>query len=136
METDEVRKLIEQWAASVRVHNLDGVLKDHASDLLMFDVIGQVRLNGLEEYRRTWVEQFFPWHRGTGRFDLVDLRITAGIDVAFATALIECAGTEEGKKVGFTLRLTIGLEKRAGRWTVVHEHHSEPIDFDLSRIDA
>jgi hypothetical protein len=42
METDEVRKLIEQWAASVRVHNLDNVLKDHAPDLLMFDVIGQV----------------------------------------------------------------------------------------------
>jgi uncharacterized protein (TIGR02246 family) len=136
METDEVRKLIEQWAASVRVCNLDDVLKDHAPDLLMFDVIGEVRLQGLEEYRRTWVEQFFPWHGGTGRFDLVDLRVTAGADVAFATALIECEGTEEGKKVGFTLRLTIGLEKRAGRWTVVHEHHSEPTDFDLSRIGA
>jgi uncharacterized protein (TIGR02246 family) len=136
MERDEVRKLIEQWAASVRAHDLDGVLKDHATDFLMFDVIGQVRLQGLEEYSRTWVDQFFPWHRGTGRFDLADLKVTAGTDVAFATALIECEGFEEGKKVGFTLRLTVGLAKRGGRWIVVHEHHSEPGEFDLARIDA
>jgi len=58
----------------------------------------------------------------------------AGVEVAFATGLLECEGTEDGKKAAFTLRLTVGLEKRAGRWTVVHEHHSQPLDFDVSRI--
>ena len=135
-EAEAVRSLIERWAAGVRARSIESVLKAHAEDLLMFDVVGPVQLRGLAEYRRTWQEQFFPWHGGTGRFELRDLRVTAGTDVAFATACLECAGTEEGQRVAFTLRLTIGLEKRGGHWTVVHEHHSQPLDFDPSRIGA
>jgi uncharacterized protein (TIGR02246 family) len=134
MERDAVRAVIEAWAAGVMARDIEAVLRAHASDLLMFDVVGPVSLRGLDEYRRTWVEQFFPWHGGTGRFELVDLEVSAGADVAFATALLECAGTEDGKRVAFTLRLTVGLEKREGGWTIVHEHHSQPLDFDTGRI--
>jgi hypothetical protein len=49
-------------------------------------------------------------------------------------SLLECAGTEEGKQVAFTLRLTIGLEKHDGEWVIVHEHHSQPLDRDTARI--
>ena len=38
--------------------------------------------------------------------------------------------------MAFTLRLTIGLEKCDGEWVVVHEHHSQPLDFDANRIAA
>jgi ketosteroid isomerase-like protein len=100
MEANQVRKVIEEWATGVRVRDIDAVLSRHAPDLLMFDVVGPVRLQGLDAYRRTWLEQFFPWHVGIGRFELVDLKVSAGADVAFATALLECAGTEDGKKSG------------------------------------
>jgi len=136
MEANTVRRIIEEWAIGVRARDIDAVLRRHAPELLMFDVVGPLRLQGLAAYRRTWVEQFFPWHGGTGRFELVDLKMSAGADVAFATALLECAGTEDGKKVAFTLRLTIGLEKRNGEWIIVHEHHSQPLDFDAARIGA
>src|SRR3712207_289134 len=104
MEANQVRAIIEKWAAGVRARDIDTVLSRHAPDLLMFDVVGPVRLQGLNEYRKTWLEQFFPWHGGTGRFELVDLKVSAGADVTFATALLECAGTEDGKQVAFTLR--------------------------------
>lgn len=134
METNQVRKVIEEWAAGVRARDIDVVLNRHSLDLLVFDVVGPVSLQGQDEYRKTWTEQFFRWHGGTGRFELVDLEVSAGAEVAFATALINCAGTEDGKKVAFNLRLTIGLEKRDGEWTIVHEHHSQPLDFDSARI--
>ena len=136
MEANEVLSIIEKWAGGVRARDIDAVLSRHSPDLLMFDVVGPIRLQGLNEYRKTWLDQFFPWHGGTGRFELVDLEVSAGADVAFATALLECAGTEDGKKMAFTLRLTVGLEKRDGEWTVVHEHHSQPLDFDTARIGA
>ena len=136
MEANQVRALIERWAEGVRTRDIDAVLRHHSSDLLMFDVVGPIRLQGLDAYRRTWLEQFFPWHGGTGRFEVVDLQVSAGADVAFATALLECAGTEDGKQVAFTLRLTIGMEKREGEWMVVHEHHSQPLDFDATLIGA
>ena len=60
-------------------------------------------------------------------------RIT-GADVACATARLEGAGTEDGKSVTFTLRLTVCLEQRDGEWTIVHEHHAQPLDFGTARI--
>lgn len=132
MEAHNVEKIINDWAAAVRTRNIDRMLSHHAREMLMFDFVGPPRIVGLDTYRRTWIEQFFPWHGGTGRFDLVDLKVTAGSDVAFATALLECAGTENGRPVAFTLRLTICLEKRDSEWTVVHEQHSQSLEFDVA----
>ena len=132
---DTPQALVEAWAAAVRARDADGVVRDHADDILVFDVVGPVCERGLVAYRRGWVEQFFPWHGGSGRFELRDLAVTEGDRVAFATALIDCAGTEAGRRVDFTLRLTIGLEKRGGRWQVVHEHHSEPLPYPVASDD-
>lgn len=132
----QVETIVEAWAAGVRARDIDRVLRHHASDLLMYDVIGPAQVRGLQAYRRTWFDQFFPWHGGNGKFELRELDVRAGDRVAFATALIDCAGTEDGATVGFTLRLTIGLERRDGEWTIVHEHHSEPLAFDENRIGS
>jgi ketosteroid isomerase-like protein len=60
-------------------------------------------------------------------FEIVSLDVTAGDDVAFATALLRC-GTEEelSKDPDNRLRLTVGLRNEGGRWVVSHEHHSFP----------
>jgi ketosteroid isomerase-like protein len=129
-----IRGMLEAWAASVRARDIDGVLRHHSRDLLMFDVVGPLTSRGLDSYRRAWADEFFPWHGGTGRFELRDVDVVAGDRAAFATALIECAGTEDGQPTSFTLRLTVGLEKQHGQWTIVHEHHSEPTPFDRARI--
>lgn len=89
----EIRAIIEAWAAAVRRHEIDAVMAHRADDLLMFDVVGALQVRGATSYRQTWLEQLFPWHGGTGRFDLKQLQVTAGAEVAFATALIACAGT-------------------------------------------
>jgi ketosteroid isomerase-like protein len=56
-------------------------------------------------------------------FELESLEVTVGADVAFA--LLRCGTPGEfERKPEHRLRLTIGLRKAAGRWTVTHEHHS------------
>jgi ketosteroid isomerase-like protein len=48
-----------------------------------------------------------------------------GADVAFAFALLRCGTPEQFERnPEQRLRLTIGLRKAGGRWTVTHEHHS------------
>ena len=48
-----------------------------------------------------------------------------GGDVAFAYALLRCDSPEgRADNPPQLLRLTIGLRKENGRWTVLHEHHS------------
>ena len=49
----------------------------------------------------------------------------AGADVAFAFALLRCGTPEQFERTpDQRLRLTIGLRRLDGRWTVTHEHHS------------
>jgi uncharacterized protein (TIGR02246 family) len=126
MSTDEnqIRTLIEHWAAAVRAGDLAGALADHDADLVMFDVPPPYQgVRGLDAYRATW-PPFFKWLAGGGSFDIESLDVTAGADVAFAYALLRCGMPTDDPAV--KLRLTIGLRKRDGRWVVTHEHHSFP----------
>jgi uncharacterized protein (TIGR02246 family) len=125
-DESEIRELIENWARAVRTKDLDGILDRHAPEILMFDVPPPIQSMGREAYKKTW-DVFFAWAKDTGVFDIVELNITAGSDVAFATALMRCAGTEaNGGKTELDFRLTVGLRKIDGRWIVTHEHHSLP----------
>jgi uncharacterized protein (TIGR02246 family) len=122
----QIRALIEDWARAVHAGDLDGVLAHHSDDIQMFDVPPPNEVRGLAAYRDTW-PAFFDWQRQGASFEIDSLDVTAGEDVAFATALLRC-GTEEELKSDpdNRLRLTIGLRKEGGRWVVSHEHHSFP----------
>jgi uncharacterized protein (TIGR02246 family) len=121
----EIRTLIERWAKAVHAGDMDGVLADHADDIVMFDVPPPENgVRGISAYRATW-PPFFEFQRRGARFEIVSLEVTAGENVAFAHALLRCGTEDELRKdPGNRLRLTIGLRKQAGRWTVTHEHHS------------
>ena len=94
--------------------------------MLMFDVPPPVQSKGIEAYKKTW-DLFFSWSQDSGVYDITEMNITAGNDVAFVNALMRCAGTEaNGNKTDLEFRLTIGLRKIAGQWTVMREHHSIP----------
>lgn len=121
-----IRNLIESWAAAVRAGNLDGILAHHSPDMLMFDVPPPFESKGLDEYRKTW-DLYFSWSRETGVFDIDEMNVTAGRDVAFATARMRCEGTEPNEQLtSLDFRLTVGLRKIDGQWRIVHEHHSIP----------
>jgi uncharacterized protein (TIGR02246 family) len=127
--TDEaaIRELIIGWADAVHRGDIDSVLADHDSDIVMFDVPPPYQgLRGLDEYRDSW-PPFFEWQRQGAEFEIVELEVTAGADVAFAWALLRCGTPEEfAANPDNRLRLTIGLRKVDGRWLVTHEHHSFP----------
>jgi uncharacterized protein (TIGR02246 family) len=125
----EIRTLIERWAEAVHAGDLDGVLADHAHDIVMFDVPPPyVGVRGIDAYRDTW-PGFFEWQARGAAFEIVALEVTAGDDVAFAHALLRCGTREElVAKPENRLRLTLGLRKEGGQWLVTHEHHSFPSD--------
>ncbi|MGY1602151.1 YybH family protein [Geodermatophilus sp. SYSU D00815] len=129
MTDDEtrIRDLVARWAAAVHEGRLDDVLADHADDILMFDVPPpDDGVRGIAAYRETW-PPFFEWQRSGASFEVVELQVTAGADVAYAAALLRCGTAEDfAEHPGRRLRLTLGLRKEAGRWVVAHEHHSFP----------
>ncbi|MGE2719061.1 YybH family protein [Mycolicibacterium celeriflavum] len=125
--TDEtaIRELITRWAKAVHDGDLDTVVADHDPDIVMFDVPPPHRGNrGIDEYRGSW-PPFFDFQRQGAVFEIVELDVTAGADVAFAWALLRCATPQHlAAEPDNRLRLTIGLRKLDDRWVVTHEHHS------------
>jgi uncharacterized protein (TIGR02246 family) len=125
-ETTVIRKLLESWAAAVRAKDLKGILARHADDICMFDVPPPFESRGIEAYRETWA-LFYSTQPEPVAFDIKRLDIVAGTDVAFAFALMQCEETtKDGRKIPLDFRLTVGLRKIDGHWTIVHEHHSVP----------
>ena len=122
---DDVRRLIERWAAAVHDGNIEAVLDRHDADIVMFDVPPpQDGVRGLDAYRSTW-PAFFEWQRQGAAFEIISLDVTAGADVAFAFALLRCGTPDElTDRPDRRLRLTIGLRRHDDEWTVTHEHHS------------
>jgi ketosteroid isomerase-like protein len=124
----KIRAMIEAWADAVRRHDLAGVLAHHSRDISMFDLPPPLQSRGMDEYKKTW-DLFFRYHQPSQAFDIEELAITAGADVAFAVAIMRCgSGTSStpSEKGGFLFRLTIGLRNIDGNWRIEHEHHSLP----------
>ena len=125
--TDEqqIRTLIERWAAAVHEGDMATVLADHDPGILMFDVPPPYQgVRGIDAYRETW-PGFFAWQASGAVFEIESLDVTAGADVAFASALLRCGTPAQfEREPEQRLRLTVGLRRAGGRWTVTHEHHS------------
>jgi uncharacterized protein (TIGR02246 family) len=121
----ELRELIARWSKAVRDEDLEGIRADHDEDVLMFDVPLPFLSRGLNAYMETW-RTFFDAAPKPVAFDFEDVYITAGQDVAFATAVGHCITERNGDKANLSFRLTMGFRKQDGRWRIVHEHHSLP----------
>ncbi|HEY3629522.1 MAG TPA: nuclear transport factor 2 family protein [Jatrophihabitantaceae bacterium] len=141
-DEEQIRDLIEGWAAAVHTGDLPTVLAEHAPDIVMFDVPPpQQGVRGIAAYRDTW-PGFFQWQAAGAVFEIESLEITAGAEVGFAFALLRCGTAADfARDSEQRLRLTIGLRKVDGRWTVTHEHHSfadasESPDASAGRIRA
>jgi len=117
---DEIRTLIEDWACAVAKGDRQAILVNHSRDLLMFDFPDTK--TGIDAYDRQW-DYFYVNPRGPISFTPRDITVTAGEEVAFATCLVHCDGTSAGP---LDFRLTTGLRKIDGAWTITHEHHSVP----------
>jgi uncharacterized protein (TIGR02246 family) len=125
-EEAAIRDLLTTWAAAVRAQNLEAVLAHHAADISMFDVPAPLESRGIRAYEDTWA-LFYSAQPEPVAFDFKRLDVVAGADVGFAYALMQCAELDaSGRRVPLDFRLTVGLRKIDGQWTIVHEHHSVP----------
>jgi len=120
-----IRDLVTAWVDAVAACDLDAVVANHDENIVMFDVPPPYDgVRGIDAYRECW-EPFFGYLRSGATFELVELTVTAGAEVAFAHGLLRCGTDEElTANPANRLRLTMGLRKEGDRWLIGHEHHS------------
>lgn len=127
-EEARIRALLDTWADAVRRHDVPAILAHHTPDVVMFDLPPPLQCKGIDAYKATW-DLMFRYHKPGTAFDIEELAVTAGEDVAFAAAIMRCgpdASPNPADKGGFQFRLTVGLRKIDGDWRITHEHHSVP----------
>jgi ketosteroid isomerase-like protein len=128
-----IRQRIDQWAEAVRTLDLDGAMSIYAPDFVSFDVEPPLQHVGAGAKRKNWADASAMYQRPRG-YDMRDLTITAGDDVAFAHSLNHDSGTiKDGKTVDFWVRWTACLRKIDGNWLIVHDHVSAPLDRKSGR---
>jgi ketosteroid isomerase-like protein len=124
----DVRDVITRWVDGIKACDVEAVVAAHSDDFVQFDVPPPYDgVRGVPAYRDTW-PPFFEFLRAGAIFELVELNIVAGDDVAFAYGLLKCGRAEDlANNPDIRLRMTVGLRKVDGEWLIVHEHHSFPL---------
>jgi predicted dithiol-disulfide oxidoreductase (DUF899 family)/ketosteroid isomerase-like protein len=131
-----VRELIADWVAAVRVKDVDRVVAHYAADVVSFDLAPPLQYAGTEALRKSLAE-WFATFQGLIGYDVHDLIITAGGDVAFCRSLNRISGRRTyGEETDVWVRATMGVRKVGGRWLIAHEHASVPLYMDGSEKAA
>jgi len=114
-----IRALVDAFVAAVRAKDIDGVMHVFAREVVSFD-LGPPLQHGSEDFVRRW-RALFEAHSGPVDYEVRDLSITVGGDVAFSHSL-----NRNGER---WLRWTACYRRMDGWWRIVHEHVSVPVDM-------
>jgi ketosteroid isomerase-like protein len=104
-------------------------MSNYAPDVQEFDAVNSLQyIVGIDGPRKR-ADEWFAAYQGPISYQVRDLNITAGSDIAFCHFLYHISGTmTNGQEVDMWLRATLGCQKLDGKWLVTHEHSSVPFD--------
>jgi ketosteroid isomerase-like protein len=126
----QIRALIEARVRAVNAKDVDGAIEGSTPDILIFDVVNPLRSRGSDAERKRTQEWFSSFHGPIG-YEISDLVIAAGDDVAFSHCLNRYSGTTiDGGELGMWVRATTCYRKIDGEWMITHEHQSVPFDIE------
>jgi uncharacterized protein (TIGR02246 family) len=131
----EIRALYDQWAKAFEARDLNGIMAVYAPGgaVVAYDVVPPLQFKGADAYREDY-KQFLDQYDGPVHVEYRDMRIMSSGDVGFIHTLERFTGKmKNGQQVDFWLRATSGLQKINGKWRIVHDHISVPIDFETGK---
>jgi ketosteroid isomerase-like protein len=127
----QIRKLIEHWAYALRAKDLDGVMASFTPDATTFDLAPPLQQDTAG--RRQALSAWFPGFSGPIGYEIGNLDIAVGVNVAFCCSLNRLsARTVSGEEFAIWVRVTMGFRKVDGTWKIAHAHTSVPFYMDGS----
>jgi ketosteroid isomerase-like protein len=128
-----IRQRIDALVDAIRAEDLEGVMSAYAYDIVSFDVEPPLQHVGAEAKRQNWAK-VFSMYQPPLDYEIRELAIDAGDDVAFGHGLIRIAGTlKNGGRTERWLRSTTCFRKIAGTWLIAHDQVSAPLDLESGR---
>ena len=133
----DIRALEDRFVAAFKAKDVDAIMKVYAPDqtLVVFDVVPPRQYVGAAAYRKDW-QTFFDSLDGPITFEVSDLDGVADRNLAYSHSIQHVAGSDKhGKKLDLTVRVTDVYKKAHGRWQIIHEHVSVPVDLETGKPD-
>lgn len=133
----DIKALEERFVAAFKARDVDAIMQVYVPDqsLFVFDVTPPRQFVGAAAYRKDW-QEFFAMFAGPLTVELAELDVVPDHNMAFGHSIQHVAGTDKtGKKIELTVRVTDVYKKIKGRWLIVHEHVSVPVDLDTGKPD-
>lgn len=127
----DIKALEDRFVAAFKAKDVDAIMKVYVPDesLLVFDVVPPRQYVGAKAYRKDW-EEFLGSFAGPITVELRDFDVVADRNLAYGHSIQRVAGTDKsGKTVDLTVRVTDVYRKINGRWMIIHEHVSVPVDL-------
>jgi uncharacterized protein (TIGR02246 family) len=132
-EEAAIQRLLDDGIRSLRDKDIEGVMSLYAPEVVSFDIVPPLRYMGADAFRKVWEAVFSSFQSPIG-YEIHDLNITVGDDVAFTYSLNRISGTmNTGQKTDLWLRWTACFRKINGKWLIVHHQNSVPVDLETGR---
>ena len=129
-----IREVLARQVAGMRAGDVDSLIARLTPDVVQYSLAPPLRYVGPQARSASSLAAWFATFDGPVDYEITDLHVEAGGDVAFAHGLARLTATPAGMNEPFTLwfRLTAGLRRTDGEWKVAHEHQSVPFYMDGS----
>jgi ketosteroid isomerase-like protein len=125
----QIRQLIDSLVKAVRAKDLDGVMAFYAPEIVSFDIEPPLQYVHTKRWKQT-----FATYDGVIGYEVRDLSVTTGDDVAFGHSLNRTSGTlKNGPKTERWVRWTACFRKIKGKWLITHDHVSVPVDLESGK---
>jgi len=130
-DEEQIHAMMLTFSAAFRAKDVNAIMAmyDRSGDLVAFDVSPPLRYVGWDAYKKDY-EQFFALFTGPieDRYD--DLTVDVEGPVAYSYDTERISGTlTTGHKAAMVVRATDIYRKIDGKWLIVHEHVSVPVDL-------
>lgn len=132
-----IRTLEQNFAQAVKAKDVNKIMNvyEHSPKLVVFDVIPPREYAGWDAYKKDW-QDFLSSFQEPITFEISGLNVTAVGDLGYGYSFQRVAGkSTDGSAVNMTVRVTDVYRKIDGKWLVVHEHISVPVDLKTAKAD-
>jgi uncharacterized protein (TIGR02246 family) len=132
----QIEALEKSFAAAINAKSVSRIMSVYAREgLFVFDVTPPRQHVGWDDYKKDW-DGFLAASPGPLTFGISDLDVTVVGPVAYGHSIQDARMTAaDGAKSELVVRVTDVYRKQAGKWRIVQEHVSVPVDLDTGKGD-
>jgi ketosteroid isomerase-like protein len=130
----QIRQLMAEQETAMRIKDAEQLVARYAPEAVKFDLAPPLRHAGPEVHDANGLRNWFAGFDGPLDYEIRDLTVTTGDDLAFCHSLNRLSATPHGSPASFDLwfRATVCFRKIDDTWKIAHEHTSTPFYMDGS----